>query len=233
MGGRAVPATEHDETESVNGRVPAALDALWLTTLQTVCSRAAHDVRGALNAVAVNLEVARSRSEKPGAPASVVAPYASIASTQLEGVIAMTEALMFLVRPGRGPIDVGAEVTRMVALLMPPAQSAGRTIELDQDIGGLGTTSARTSSARLAIGHCLLAAADASASVRCVAENASDGPRLRVEHGAGVIALDSAVTDLLAAADVEVRSEPGAIAIGFPRVNEGEAQIKTDSISDS
>jgi hypothetical protein len=236
MGGRVVSATKHGGSEAANGRVPApldaSLDALWLTTLQTLCARAAHDVRGALNAVAVNLEVARSRSEKPGAPASVVSPYAAIASAQLEGVIAMTEALMFLVRPGRGPIDVGAEVTRVAALLTPSAASAGRTIELERGLGGLGTTSATTSSARLAIGHCLLAASDASTAVRCVAEDASDGPQLRVQHGAGAITLDSGVVDVLAAAGIEARSEPGAIVIGFPRVN-GKAEVRTASISDS
>lgn len=220
MGARVASAAGHGVDEKGAERAPrsadAVLDALWLATLQIICSRAAHDVRGALNAVAVNLEVARSRSERPGVPASAVAQFANVAFGQLEGVIAMTEALMFLVRAGRGPTDVGAEVARVVALLAPAARANGRTIELDHGFGGLGTTSATTSSARLAIGQCLLAAADASAKVRCVAGGAT-GPQLRIEHEAEAISMATSVLDALAASDVEVRTEPGVISVTFPR----------------
>jgi len=225
MGGHVASAAEHGAggTEA-GGRVrhapshaDALLDALWLATLQAICGRAAHDVRGALNAVAVNLEVARSRSEKPGVPASALAQYANVASGQLEAVIAMTEALMFLVRPGRGPVDIGAQVTRTVALLAPAARTVGRSIELDRGVDGLGTTSANTSSARLAMGHCLLAAADASAVVRCVAGGGATRPQIRIEHGGEAISIDAGVLDALAAADIEIRTEPSAIAITFPR----------------
>ena len=43
----------------------------------------AHDVRNALNGVAVNLEVARSRSQR-GADVSEVAPFLDTAAQQLE-----------------------------------------------------------------------------------------------------------------------------------------------------
>src|SRR5262245_58022265 len=124
MGTRAASATKQSDDEAAmrrtSSRADASLDALWLATLQAIGSRAAHDLRGSLNAVAVNLEVVRSRSEKPNVPASALAQYANVASGQLEGLISMTEALMFLVRPGRGPVDLGAEVARLVALLGPP-----------------------------------------------------------------------------------------------------------------
>jgi hypothetical protein len=220
MGARVASAAGHGVDEKGAERAPrsadAVLDALWLATLQIICSRAAHDVRGALNAVAVNLEVARSRSEKPGVPASAVAQFANVAFGQLEGVIAMTEALMFLVRAGRGPTDIGAEVARVVTLLAPSARANGRIVELDHGFGGLGTTSATTSSARLAIGQCLLAAADASAKVRCIAGGAT-GPQLRIEHEAEGISIATSVLDALAASDVEVRTEPGVISVTFPR----------------
>jgi signal transduction histidine kinase len=221
MGARAASAARQDEDGTGTPRTPSpgesALDALWLTTLQTICGRAAHDVRGSLNAVAVNLEVVRSRSEKPGVPASALAQYASVASGQLESVIGMTEALMFLVRSGRGPVDVEMEVTRIVALLAPAAQAAGRKIELDRAFGGLGTTSASSSSARLAIGHCLLAAAEASAEVRCVTDGSGASPRLRLEHGGDPVPIDTAVTEALALAGIEVAAEPSVIVITFPR----------------
>jgi hypothetical protein len=218
---RVASASEHAAEDQRTDRTPpsgdAIADALWLTTLQVICGRAAHDVRGALNAVAVNLEVVRSRSEKPGVPASSLAQYANLASGQLEGVIAMTEALLFLVRAGRGPLDIGAEVSRVVVLLAPSARAAGKTIELDHGFGGLGTTSATTSSARLAIGHSVLAAADGSTNVRCVARSQGSRPQLRLEHDGGTISLDAAVLDLAAGAGIDVRTEPSVIAITFPR----------------
>jgi hypothetical protein len=221
MVARSASATEHRTDAEASGRasshIDVVTDALWLTTLQTLCGRAAHDVRGALNAVAVNLEVTRSRAEKPGVPASSVSAYANIAAAQLEGVIAMTEALLHLARAARVPLELGAEVSRMVSLLVPTMRAAGRTIELDNGFGRLGTTSARTSSARLAIGHCLLAAADRSASVRCVPEDTADRPRLCIEHGTESISLDADVLDVLAAVHIDVRSDPAAIVITFPR----------------
>lgn len=195
----------------------AVVDALWLATLQTICGRAAHELRGALNAVAVNLEVVRSRSAKANVPASTLAQYTAAASGQLEGVIGMAESLMSLVRTGRAPVDVGAEVARVIGLLAPAARSGGRAIELDRNFGGLGTTSASSSSARLAIGQCLMAATDASADVRCVAGANGERPQVRLEHGGEAIAVDAAVTDALVGAGIDLQSEPGAIVITFPR----------------
>jgi hypothetical protein len=201
---------------SASAHCDVMVDALWLATLQTLCSRAAHEVRGALNAVAVNLEVARSRSERPEAPASAVAPYTSVAASQLEDVIAMTEAIMALVRPGRGPVDIATETSRVVALLSPSARAAGRTIELDRGLAGLGTTSASSSSVRLAIGHCLLAATDASARVRGAAGGGAR-PQVRLDHDGDAVAIDSAVVEVLALAGIDVQTEPSAVAIIFPQ----------------
>jgi len=48
-----------------------------------VLKQLAHDVRNALNGVAVNLEVARSRAER-GADVAQVAPFLEMAAQQLE-----------------------------------------------------------------------------------------------------------------------------------------------------
>ncbi|HMA25783.1 MAG TPA: hypothetical protein VKP00_17345, partial [Gemmatimonadaceae bacterium] len=119
-----------------------SVDALWLDTLQRVCTRAAHDLKGALNGVSVNLEVVRSRSERPDAPASAVATFASSATEQLGAVIAMTDALLVLARPPREPIDIGAVIRRLDALLAPAARADGHTLELRRAIEDLGVTSA-------------------------------------------------------------------------------------------
>jgi hypothetical protein len=102
-------------------------------------------------------------------------------------------------------------------LLRPAAETSGRTIELDRSVGGLGTTRANSGSVRLAIGHCLLAATDASANVRCSAEERRDRPSIHLQHGGDVVAINVAVTDALAACGVDVHSELGAIVITFPR----------------
>ena len=83
--------------------MPASLDELWLETLNRLFSRAAHDVKGALNGVSVNLEVVRSRASKPGTPATAVSRYAGAATQQLSQVIEMTEAVLSLGRQAPDP----------------------------------------------------------------------------------------------------------------------------------
>ena len=77
MEARVASAAKHGGGErrvavSAPARADAVIDAMWLATLQGICARAAHELRGALNAVAVNLEVARSRSERHGVSGVVV-----------------------------------------------------------------------------------------------------------------------------------------------------------------
>jgi hypothetical protein len=111
---------------------------------------------------------------------------------------------------------VATEISRVATLLAPAAHAAGRTIELDRDLGGLGTTPASSSSVRLAIGHCLLAITEASPRVLCTIRGAATG-QVRFEHHADIVAIDSAVAEVLAAAGIEVQSQPSAVAITFPR----------------
>src|SRR5881397_3033593 len=84
----------------------STIDALWLDTLHRVCARAAHELKGALNGVSVNLEVVRSRAARPDAPASAVSPYANSAVDQFDIVIEMSVALLSLGRQARSPVEV-------------------------------------------------------------------------------------------------------------------------------
>src|SRR5205814_1523332 len=106
----------------VTAELPS-VDALWLDTLQRICTRAAHELKGALNGVSVNLEVVRSRSERSSSPASSVAKFASSATDQLGAVIAMTDALLSLARPSREPVDIGAVIRRLDTLVAPAART--------------------------------------------------------------------------------------------------------------
>src|SRR5437762_998561 len=59
-------------------RAPSGADELWLAVQQEICGRAAHEIKGALNGVSVNLEVVRSRAGQ-GKPADAIQRYADAA----------------------------------------------------------------------------------------------------------------------------------------------------------
>jgi len=198
----------------------AVLDALWLETLQAICERAAHEMKGALNAVAVNLEVVRSRAARPDAPATALARYAEAAASQLESLIAMTGALLSLARAGGVPVDVGTEAARVIALLGPVARAGGGFVEVDASVIEAGSTSASATATRLAIGGCILAAMQASSDVRGAADPDPSGPGLRVEaRESGGLELDADMVAALSAAGIHVRwaADSSAILIRFPR----------------
>jgi signal transduction histidine kinase len=200
----------HDEASCV--------DALWLATLHRVFSRAAHEVKGALNGVSVNLEVVRSRSEKPDAPASAVRQYAASASGQLEGVIEMSEALLALGRPVREPVEMALMVRRFAALLEPVAKADSRRLELDGSLELIGLTSAAGNVVRLSIGATLLAAIEASAHVRCTATRADASATLRIEScDRAPLAIEDVIVSAAAGAGIKIQAEPSAISISFPR----------------
>jgi signal transduction histidine kinase len=196
---------------------PPATDALWLDTLHRIVARGAHELRGALNGVSVNLEVVRSRAEKPDAAASAVRTFANAAVSQLDFVIDMTEALLTLSRPAQQPVDIGRLFRSVGSLLVPAARADGRTIEFDGAFDDLGTTSATGSAARLIVGATFLAAIDASSHVICRA--LPNGPLSSV-----YVRLTEPVTPELAegviaaarAEGIQVLAEPSAISISFP-----------------
>ncbi len=192
------------------------IDALWLATLQQICSRAAHEVKGALNGVAVNIEVVRSRAEKAGAPAAAVAQFANAAADQLNAVVAMTDAILWLGRAASAPVDISTVVYRLDALLGPAARADGRQLELEPSLADLGTTSADGNAVRLAVGGCLIAAVESSTHTRCCAEGKEGGIRIESCDGAA-LATQRGLVDAVASAGIRIQAEPSAIIIHFPR----------------
>jgi hypothetical protein len=206
------------ETDSEPHHDSTCVDALWSATLHRICSRAAHEVKGALNGVSVNLEVVRSRSEKPDAPASAVKQFATSAATQMEGVIDMTEALLALGRPVREPVEIAMMLRRFHALLGPAAKADSGQLELDGSLEGIGLTSANGSVTRLAIGATLLAAIESSKHVRCSSIRSDGAATLRIDSCDGAsLAADDALVSAAAGAGIKVQAEPSAITISFPR----------------
>lgn len=195
-----------------------SVDALWLEMLHRICTRAAHELKGALNGVSVNLEVVRSRSEKVDARASAVNKYAAAAAEQLGSVITMTDALLFLARPAREPVEIGPVLRRIDALLAPATRADGRRLELEEPIDGLGVTSASSNATRLAIAAVLLAATEISTHVACRVVTGDREPVLRIECRDGAaVTLDRDVAPVMADIGIRMQAERSAISISFPR----------------
>ena len=200
--------------------VSSSIDARWLDALQRLASRVAHELRGALNGVSVNVEVVRSRAAKATASAAALEPFADAASAQLDDVIELTEALLGLARPAREPVDVGTEVKRIVTLLSAAARADSRRLTIDDvaALNGLGTTSAPGSALRFVGCEWLLAAVEASTKTRCVAVSDAASAAIRVETLDGET--PSLPSDLVAVAaewGIDIQVEPSAISISFPR----------------
>ncbi len=194
-------------------------ESLWLDTLQRVSGRSAHELRGALNGVSVNLEVVRTRTAKPDVAAASVAKYATAAGDQLGVVIAMSEALLSLARVSRGPMDIGSTVRRFEALLASPARVDGRSLVVDPSVDDLGVTTADGAAARLVIGATMLAAIEASTRVVCRATGTGPERRLHVESCDDMtFGLGPAVLAAAAESGIGVQAESTALSLSFPRM---------------
>jgi hypothetical protein len=204
---------------------PAAdVSTLWLETLQRLTDRAAHEIKGALNGVALNVEVARSRSVKPGAAASAVASFAAAAQQQLEVLTTQTEALLALVRPSRGRCDVGLLIGRFADLAEPIAKAAGGGLRVVQrPDAGEATTRLAPEAVRLAIGAAVLAAIEAPARVSIEVTSGDEVVVvLRRDDGAPV----RLPADVAAAiADAGVRSDERTDEIRLAFAADGGAEI--------
>jgi signal transduction histidine kinase len=210
-----------------------SVNELWLETLQQINARASHEVKGALNGVAVNLEVVRSRAAKADAVAVAVSPFASSASDQLELVIEIADALLLLGRAPREPVDLGATIRQLVAILGPSARSEGGSLRLDESAGEAKSVRAQGNLVRLTIGAALLAA------LRAEGEMRQRHVRCRVEVGEETVVSVERVDDssterlqiepeIMAAATgggIRVQLEEHAISFAFARA--GAARERT------
>jgi hypothetical protein len=201
-----------------DGRI-AEVEVLWLDALQQVAGRAAHEIKGALNGVCVNLEVVRSRAASQAAgPASAVARFAEAASGQLEELVAMNEALLALTRRPRDLVDVLATAGQLVALLGPVAKADGGALQIvGAPSNGGGATSAPAAAVRLVLATAMLRALDRRTATTCRVE-AGDGMVIRLECAdGGTIELDPRVAAAAADAGIRVTGRPGGISLAFPR----------------
>ncbi|MHB0948784.1 MAG: hypothetical protein ACYC3Q_07680 [Gemmatimonadaceae bacterium] len=187
---------------------------LWLELLQQVTGRSAHELKGALNGVAVNLEVVRSRAEHPDAPASRVASFAESASGQLEAVIRMTEALLVLSRPARGRGNVVRTVRALGALLAPAAEVAGKRLTMQLPADGTGETAADPLVVRALLASAMLAAAEGDATVTLYGPGALECTVTR--HDGRSAAPDPRLAELASVSGVQLRHDGSALTLSFP-----------------
>lgn len=224
--GRTVAAAR-DAANNRDGEV----ERRWLAMLQQLTSGVAHELRNALNGVAVNLEVVRSRAGREGLAASALGSFAGSASEQLEQVIAMTDALMALGRAGQEPVAIGRTTDQVAALVRPVLAANGGALDLR--VEGEGTTRVPSAAARLFIAATLQAAMNAArptgdaakdsrVSLACrVAELAGadegKGVELRVEGAfARTPMLDATLATLAREYGVGVRPAESSITATFP-----------------
>ncbi|MFL5612067.1 MAG: hypothetical protein ACJ796_00195 [Gemmatimonadaceae bacterium] len=216
---------------SISGSIGSStrgVDELWLDVLQQVSARTAHELKGALNGVAVNLEVVRSRSNRPDAPGSAVAPFAASAADQLDAVVGMTEALLKLARPAREPVDVAETVDNLSSLLVPSARAEGISLRVETPVREIAGCTVRAGGnvVRLVIGSSLLAALAQKGDIRCRLEvGAAAVFAIECADAEGPLVLSSDVMTVAAAADIRVQSEGQSISLSFPRA--GAARQRT------
>jgi signal transduction histidine kinase len=193
------------------------LEALWLAALQSAADAAAHDIRNVLNAVAVNVEVVRSRAARGGEAAAAAAPFAETAASEFERATAAVEALLALVRPAREPVDVAVVLARMATLLDAGARTGRITVRRDDDEPT--RTAAPGSAVRVAVA-CVLQSAlrEADGGVTCEVGGAG-GIFLRVAGGADdPPRFDVGVAEQVARHGVTMRAAGPAIELRFPAI---------------
>jgi hypothetical protein len=136
--------------------VTASLDELWLRSFQALTTLIAHDLKGALNGVSVNLEVVRTRSQRESSTGADVHKFAVSAADQLGSVIRSTTSLLSLGRPARGPVEVSAVARQVTGLLADMKAGAGGKLEVVVEGGLSAETSAPLSAVRLVIAEALV-----------------------------------------------------------------------------
>ena len=105
----------------------------WLGTLQSLAGRVAHEIKNPLNAVAVNLEVVRSRCERGAVEPQAIQPFARAAVGELERAARLVDALLALARPARA--DLAVLAGPVITLYDSLANAEGGSVVLDLSEG--------------------------------------------------------------------------------------------------
>jgi len=194
--------------------VTASVDELWLATLQRLAAHVAHDLKGSLNAVSVNLEVVRSRSEKATSTGADVHRFAANAADQMAVVIRGTTSLLSLARGTRGPVEVSMVAKQVANLLDDMNTAAASRFQVSIDGGMSAETAAPLNAVRLALAECLLAASEGSTQVS-VRVSGLPSPQVQITP-AGPLTLFPDTVEALGQAGIRIDTDGHGISIRLP-----------------
>lgn len=200
------------------GSEAVAVERLWLDRLDAIGRPVAHELRNALNGVAVNLEVVRGRAARADAPASSVARFADAAAEQLDALAQLTDALLGLVRRGAAPASLSGALAQLVTLLGAVARPDGGSLSLDVTPDGAAVVTALPPDAQRALlAGLLLGALERGAALTCELDGASP-PTLRVVRtdGGTLPPPPADVAALAAQLAVRLDADPAAWRAVFP-----------------
>lgn len=173
------------------------INLLWLTTLQEVINRGAHEVKDVLNGLSLNLEVIRSRASNAKANLSGLDLFAMTAAEQLELLSRRTEAVLFLARAAREPADVAVTLKHLAALLVPATKADGGSLAVD-GYWKSAPTSAPALATRLALGAALLAYTKDGGSSSCRLETGAETVVRFSHESAATCIMDPAIVSAIA-----------------------------------
>jgi hypothetical protein len=203
--------TEPAPTAPPSPASPPPGAAVWASALEALATYVAHDVRNALNGVAVNLEVVRGRAAR-GADASSITPFAAAAATQFERASAAVEALLAFARPEPGDVDVHGLVARLARLT---GVHGTQPVEIVGPPMGGSRTVAPPDIVRAAVARGVLSALREG---RAACEiTVDDGIFLRVTGADGAsLSLDPELTALASAHGIRVAASGHTLELRFP-----------------
>jgi signal transduction histidine kinase len=186
----------------------------WVGALQGLAGRVAHEIKNPLNAVAVNLEVVRSRCEQGHVEAPAILPFATAAAGELERVSRLVEALLALARPARRDLAVlaGPVITLYDAL----ATAEGGSVAMDLSEGATGIDMA-ADDARAALAATLDDMLGPGVAIRL--HIARDGDRVAARFSGPSVRPNLPV-------DVRLRSEPSGLTLLFPAQTRGSTETE-------
>jgi hypothetical protein len=179
-----------------------------------LASHIAHDLRNALNGVAVNLEVVRGRSAR-GAAASEIAPFAATAAAEFEVASGAAEALLAFARSEPTVADVSVIVHRLARLL---TLRAGSDVRVTDQSDGRARTAVPGDIVRAAVARSVLGGLSVGDSVACEI-SVGDGIFLNVTGATHVPTPDSELLDIAAVHDVRITSRGQTLELRFPAVD--------------
>ncbi|HJU69606.1 MAG TPA: histidine kinase dimerization/phospho-acceptor domain-containing protein [Gemmatimonadaceae bacterium] len=186
----------------------------WLGTLQSLAARVAHEIRNPLNAVAVNLEVVRSRCERGNVDSPAVLPFATAAAGELERASRLIDALLAVARPGRS--DLATLAGPVITLYDALASAEGGSVSMDLSAGSTGIEVA-ADDARAALAVTLDDMLGPGVAIRL--HIAGDGDHVAARFSGPPVTPKLPV-------DVRLHSEPSGPTLLFPARTRGSAETE-------